>query len=153
MSRNPYEYGLDLLSARAYTVRNLRRKMEGKGFDARDIEAAVGRLVSSGLLDDRKFAFEFARQKIVVGGAATRRVRQALILKGIASQVVDDAIAELISEEEVDHEEAIEKIAVKKLRSMTDLDAVTQRRRLFGFLARKGYEVDDVKRVVGRLLP
>jgi SOS response regulatory protein OraA/RecX len=36
---------------------------------------------------------------------------------------------------------------------MGDVDDLTKRRRLFAFLARKGYEIDDVKRVVNRLLP
>ena len=47
----------------------------------------------------------------------------------------------------------MESLGRKKLRAMGDADEPTKRRRLFGYLARKGYDVDDVKRVVSRLLP
>ena len=153
MTRSAYDYGLDLLSARSYTVRNLRRKMQGKGFEAADIDAAIERLTAAGLVDDRKYAYEFARQKVIVGGASIRRARQAMITKGIASAVADDAIAQLQVDEPVDQSAAMERAALKKLRSMTDADTVAMRRRLFGFLARKGYELDDIKRVVARLIP
>jgi regulatory protein len=152
MARSAYDYSLDLLGARPYTVRNLSRKLAEKGFPPDEREAAVARLTASGLLDDRKFAFEFARQKIVGGGAATRRVRQSLMMKGIPSQVVDEAIAALLADEPVDHDAAIEKLAARKLRSLTGLDEAVQRRRLFGYLSRRGYEIDDVKRVIRRIL-
>ena len=152
MARSAYDYALDLLSARAYTTRNLRRKMVQKEFPAADIEAALDRLLANGLLDDRKFAAEYARQKIVVGGASVRRVKQELARKGIEARAVDDSIAETLANENVDQEFAIERIAMKKLKSLGDLEEVVKRRRLFGFLARKGYDLDDIKKVLGRIL-
>ena len=68
MANTPYDYALSLLAARAYTVRGMRRKLVQKGFDPKDVEATVERLLSSGLLDDARFAAEFARQRLVVGG-------------------------------------------------------------------------------------
>ena len=152
MARSAYDYALDLLSARAYTVRNLRRKLVQKEFASAEVDAAVERLLASGLLDDRKFAAEYARQKIVVGGASVRRVKQELARKGIASPAVDESIAETLENENVDQQASIERIAVKKLLTLDDLEDLVKRRRLFGFLARKGYELDDIKRVVDRLL-
>lgn len=151
MARGAYEYALDLLAARAYTVRNLRRKLVQREFAAEEVERAVARLVESGLLDDRKYAAEYARQKIVVGGSSVRRVRQELARKGIDAESVGGAVDALLEEEPVDQEAAIERLAVKKLRSMGDLDATAKRRRVFGFLARKGYEIDDINRVLARI--
>jgi regulatory protein len=37
---------------------------------------------------------------------------------------------------------------VKKLKTLARLDAATQRRRLFAFLARRGYDGEDIARVV-----
>jgi regulatory protein len=151
MTRGPYEYALDLLAARAYTVRNLRRKLVQKEFAADEVDRAIARLVESGLLDDRKYAAEYARQKIVVGGSSVRRVRQELAKKGIDAESVGESIDALLEEEPVDQEAAIERMAVKKLRSMGDLDGVVKRRRVFGYLARKGYEIDDINRVLARI--
>jgi regulatory protein len=151
MTRGPYEYALDLLAARAYTVRNLRRKLVQKEFAADEVDRAIARLVESGLLDDRKYAAGYARQKIVVGGSSVRRVRQELAKKGIDAESVGESIDALLEEEPVDQEAAIERMAVKKLRSMGDLDGVVKRRRVFGYLARKGYEIDDINRVLARI--
>src|SRR5687768_6246306 len=148
MPRSAYNYALDLLSARAYTTVGLRRKLTQKEFAADEAEAVIARLVGNGLLDDRKFAVEFARQKIAVGGASVRRVRQQLAQKGIPPSDADDAIERMLDDEQVDQEAAIERIALKKLRSMEGLDDSVKRRRLFGFLSRKGYELDDIKHVL-----
>jgi hypothetical protein len=59
----------------------------------------------------------------------------------------------VVEEEGVDPTATMEKIATKKVASMGDLDPLIKRRRLFGFLVRKGYELDDVNRVVRRMFP
>lgn len=153
MANTAFDYALNLLAARAYTVRDIRRKMSQKGFATDEADAAVERLVSSGLLDDARYAAEFARQRLVVGGASVRRVEQLLAAKGISRDLANQATAQVVSEEDVDTLVYMERLAHKKLRSMGDLALPVKRRRLFGFLARKGYELDDIKQVVSRILP
>ena len=153
MSANPYEYALNLLGQRAYTVRNLRRKLLQKGFEAGEAEQAVERLKASHLLDDDKFAAEFARQRLVVAGASVRRVEQDLIRRGITSESAKAATRAVVDEEELDFGDSVDRLALKKLASLGDLEAHVKRRRLFGFLARKGYEMDDINRALARILP
>lgn len=152
MSRNPHDYALNLLAARAYTVRDMRRKLIQKGFETDEADVAVERLKSSGLLDDARYAAEFARQRLVVGGASLRRVEQQLAGKGIPREVAKAATVRVVEEEDVDTLGSMEQIARKKVSSMGDLEPHVKRRRLFGFLARKGYELDDIKQVVARIL-
>ena len=151
MARKAYDYALDLLSARAYTTRNLRRKLTQKEYDPAEVEATVDRLVAAGLLDDAKFAREFARQKLTTGGSSVRRVQRALAVRGISPDLARAATDTVIEEEEVDIEQSIEAAAKKKVASMGDLDRDVKRRRLFAFLARRGFEIADIKRTVDRL--
>ncbi|HZJ01569.1 MAG TPA: regulatory protein RecX, partial [Gemmatimonadaceae bacterium] len=65
MAKNPYEYALNLLTARAYTTRDLTRKLTQKGFEKPAIDETIDRLAGNGLLNDEKFAEEFARQRLV----------------------------------------------------------------------------------------
>ena len=153
MAANPYEYALNLLGQRAYTVRNLQRKLLQKGFEAGEAEQAVERLKASHLLDDDKFAAEFARQRLVVAGASVRRVEQDLIRRGITSESAKAATRAVVDEEELDFGDSVDRLALKKLASLGDLEADVKRRRLFGFLARKGYELDDINRTLARILP
>lgn len=147
-TNNAYEYALNLLAARAYTVRNLRRKLIQKEFEPSDVDATMSRLVESGLVDDARFASEFARQKLVIGQSSARRVEQELLKRGIAAEVARSAVAGTIEDEGVDTQASAENVARKKLRSLEGLDTDVQRRRLFGFLARRGFGLDDIKRAI-----
>ena len=51
----------------------------------------------------------------------------------------------------VDQRAIVEEAARKKLRSLAGLDPAVQRRRLYGFLARRGYEVDDIRGVLSAI--
>jgi regulatory protein len=146
-----YEYALNLLAAREYTARGIRRKLVQKEYPAQEADSVVERLVASGIVDDSRYAAEYARQKLVNSGASVRRVRQALAQKGIDQAVAAVAIERVLADEPVDQDAAIERLALRKLRSLGDLEGVVKRRRVFGFLVRKGYELDDIKRVLRRI--
>ena len=152
MATNPYEYALNLLAARAYTVRNLRRKLAQKGFDPIEAEKVVERLQASGYLDDDKFAVEFARQRLVAQGASQRRVEHDLMRRGISSESAKAATREIMAQENVDLSTSMHRLARKKLASLGDLEPHVKRRRVFGFLARKGYELDDINRTLDSIL-
>ena len=47
----------------------------------------------------------------------------------------------------------IDRVAKKKLVQLGDLEPLVLRRRLFAFLARRGYDLDEIKAVVTRLAP
>ena len=146
-----YNYALNLLSARPYSTQALHRKLIQKQYSAADADDAIRRLVDNGLLDDEKFAEQYARSKILSTGASKRRLTQDLYRKGIKGDVASTAIANVIEDEEIDTAAVIERVARKKLAQLGDLEPLVVRRRLFAFLARRGYDVDEIKRVVGLL--
>ncbi|MEO8192507.1 MAG: regulatory protein RecX [Gemmatimonadales bacterium] len=151
MARSAHDYALTLLSARAYTRRDLRRKLAQKEFDPADIDAVMERLEASGLLNDERYAAEYARQKLVSGGMSVRRVELDLARKGIARDVARAAAASVVEEEHLDAKASVERAARKKLLSLGDLDHQVKRRRLFAYLARRGFELDDIKQAVDRV--
>jgi len=131
----------------------LLRKLTQKGIPSEDAQAVLDRLESSGLVNDEKFAEQYARGKVLMSGASKRRITQDLRRKGIGERLAADAIAKVFADEEVDPAELAEKTARKKLKQMGDLQPQVLRRRLFGFLARRGYELDDIKKAVAKVLP
>jgi len=147
-----YNYALNLLSARPYAIKALHRKLIQKQYSAADADDAIRRLVDAGLLNDEKYAEQYARSKIVSSGASKRRLQQDLYRKGIKTDVSAAAIAQVIEDEEIDTAAVIEQVARKKLAQLGDLEPLVLRRRLFGFLARRGYDVDEIKRVVSSLI-
>ena len=146
-----YNYALNLLAARPYSTRGLQRKLIQKEYSAADADDAIRRLVANGLLDDAKYAEQYARSKILASGASKRRLTQELYRKGIKGDVAVSAIDNVIADEEIDTTAVVERVARKKLAQLGDLEPLVLRRRLFGFLARRGYDVDEIKRVVSAL--
>jgi regulatory protein len=147
-----YNYALNLLAARPYSSSALRRKLSQKEYEAADADDAIRRLLDNGLLNDAKFAEQFARSKMLSTGASKRRVTQDLYRKGIKGDAATQAIANVVEQDEIDPAAVIERVAKKKLAQLGDLEPIVLRRRLFAFLARRGYDLDEIKRVVSLLV-
>jgi regulatory protein len=146
-----YNYALNLLAARPYASRALHRKLIQKKYSAADADDVIRRLVDNGLLNDERFAEQYARSKMLSTGASKRRLTQDLYRKGIKGDVATNAIANVIDQDEIDPAAVVERVARKKLAQLGNLEPAVLRRRLFAFLARRGYDVDEIKRVVSLL--
>src|SRR4051794_38392560 len=129
-----YNYALNLLAARPYSTQSLRRKLAQKENSADEATSAIERLTANGLLNDARYADQYARSKIWSAGASKRRVQQELYRKGIKGETATPAIANVIEEEEIDPAVVIERVARKKLAQLGDLEPLVIRRRLFAFL-------------------
>ena len=146
-----YNYALNLLGARPYATSALRRKLIQKQYSAADADDVIRRLVDNGLLNDAKYAEQYARSKILTTGASKRRLQQELYRKGIKGELATTAIANVIEQEDIDPAAVVERVARKKLAQLGDLEPLVLRRRLFAFLARRGYDLEEIKAVVSRL--
>jgi regulatory protein len=143
-----YDRALNMLAFRARSSSELARSLQRKGEEKPHVDWAIARLKEQGLLDDAAFARSFARTKVVDGKQSRRRVQQDLARKGVSRSLSDEAIDTVFEEEAVDQRAIVEEAARKKLRSLAGLEPAVQRRRLYGFLARRGYELDDIRSVL-----
>lgn len=142
-----YARSLDILARAPRSVRDLRRRLLLKGEAEADVDAAIARLKIAGLLDDAAYACAFVRSK-ASQAFSRRRLQLELTKRGVARDVAEGAIVEVLCDDEVDEAANIERVARKKLRTLRGLDDETQCRRLFAYLARRGYDVDDVRAVL-----
>lgn len=143
-----YDRALAMLAFRARSRAELRRGLLRKGEPADQVDVALERLERAGLIDDAAFARQFARSRSSAAGASRRRIQQELARRGVARQVGDEAIADVYEEEEVDEGEIALRAARKKLRSLAGLDPAVRARRLYAYLARRGYDADDIRRAI-----
>jgi regulatory protein len=147
-----YDRALNMLAFQPRSARDLRRRLVLKGEEPALADAAVARLLERGLLDDADYARQLTRSKVLGGGVSKRRVQQELFKKGVARETADAAIAEVYEDEQVDEQSLVDDAARKKARSLSKLDPETRRRRLYGFLARKGYDGDKIRGAMRRAL-
>jgi len=146
-----YDRAVTMLAARARSATELRRQLVRKGEPAPLVDAAIEKLRAAGHLDDAAFARAFTRSKALGAGASKRRLQQELAKRGVARDVSDEAVAEVFEEEAIDEGESVERLARKRLRSLARLDAATRHRRLWSFLARRGYDADVIRRAIEKV--
>jgi len=143
---------LNALSTRARGSRELEQWLCKKGLPAEAISDAVARLAERGLIDDGAFARGFARARAVNRGQSRRRIEAELSRRGIARDVAAAAVREVFAAEAIDELVQAEAAAATKLRSLASLDLQVRRRRLFGFLARRGYSSEIISKLVRKLV-
>ncbi|MEO6211602.1 MAG: regulatory protein RecX [Gemmatimonadaceae bacterium] len=146
-----FDRAIAMLAARPRAARDLERMLVRKGEPAEHVVAAVERLITLGALDDAQFARQFIRAKIAGAGLSRRRLQSELWRRGVARDVIDAALAEVLEEDEVDEDAQIAQVAAKKMRTLRTADPATARRRLYAFLARRGYAGSAICRVMDAL--
>lgn len=140
-----YDRALNMLAFRARSSKELARSLVQKGEERAHVDVAIEKLTEQGLLDDAQFAEAFTRAKVLGGRQSKRRVQQGLAKKGVAREVSDAAIATVLEEEGVDQRAIVLEAARKKLRTLSKLEPMVRRRRLYAFLARRGFDIDDIR--------
>ncbi|MDQ2929896.1 MAG: RecX family transcriptional regulator [Gemmatimonadota bacterium] len=146
-----FDRAIAMLAARPRAARDLERMLVRKGEPAEHVAAAVERLITLGALDDAQFARQFIRAKIAGAGLSRRRLQSELWRRGVARDIIDAALAEVLEEDEVDEDAQIAQVAAKKMRTLRTADPATARRRLYAFLARRGYDGSAIRRVMDAL--
>lgn len=143
---------LDVLAVRARSERDLRRKLARHRPAREDLAWVLERLRKQGYLDDFAYARQVARQRMLGGSVSRRRLRDELYRRGVAVEVAARAIAEVAEELDSNEEGAALAAAKKKLSSLASLEPQVRRRRLYSYLARRGYDTQVISSVMRRIL-
>ena len=134
------------LNSRPRSSAEIEAKLRDKGFDEAVIHTTLSGLVRLGYLDDEKFARLWAESRVRLRAFGRRRIDRELREKGIDPSIVREALDGVFT---VDREiDIAEKAAAGKLKGMQRLDRETRRRRLAGFLERKGFPYDVIRDVL-----
>lgn len=139
---------LRLLTSRARTRAELEAALAQRAVPEDVARHVLDRFTELRLVDDRSFADQW-----VESGQRRMRsrtvLRQELKAKGVAADLVTDAVA-LVSDE--DEYATARAFAARKASGMRGLDAAVRQRRLLGALARRGFGSGVSYRVVRDVL-
>ena len=127
---------LDQLTGQARSRAELATKLARKHVPDEVAGPLLDRFEEVGLVDDASFAREWTQSRHAGRGLARRALGVELRRKGVAQEVIDEALEEVSPESE---REAARRLVQRKLRSISTLDEQVQVRRLVGMLGRKGY--------------
>ena len=145
------EAALSLLSHRARTRAELRRKLVGRGFRPARVDPCLDRLSERGLLDDRAVASAFVRDRIRHRPRGKARLAQELRAKGVSDPIARAAVDAVLDEEALSEEALAGRVLEGWLKRQgpATLQALTAReptperekarRRLHAYLVRRGF--------------
>ncbi len=135
---------LDLLSRKAWTRRDLRERLRRRGAPEEVAEAVVADLEALGYVDDRAFALGWAEARGRAFGS--RRLREELVRKGVTRPLVAEAVRSAFAE--TDEETRAREAAERRLRALGRTAPAEAGQRLWGYLLRRGFPAEVVRRVV-----
>ena len=136
--RSAYEKGLQYLSMRAYSQKELYNKLKVKyGEDAS--ARAVEKMLYYGYLNDEAFALSYAKHLFEVKKFDLRRISYELKMKGVSTENVDNALKSLDNEP---IQRIIDMIGSKYLKN---LENEKDRKRIVNRFVRMGYSYHDIK--------
>ncbi len=145
MLQTAYQRALHFLSYRPRSVQEVRRNLADKGFSEDAVEATVGRLEQAGLLNDTEFARFWVEQRHDFRPRGAAMLRHELRQKGVPPEVVSHALRNL------DEDELAYETASRFAGRLSSLPRDEFRRKLTGYLARRGFPYDAIETALQRL--
>jgi len=144
-----YRQAINRLNRRSHTAREMTRKLKKLEHDEATIEYVIAKLTDLGLINDRQLGEAGLREMQRQKPAGPKLMRAKLFQKGVDRAMIDELV-ENATDAESQREGAMS-FAEKKLRSLQRFDVATKRRRLYGALARRGFNADVINDVMEQL--
>lgn len=141
-SRCAFNSALNSLDYRDHSEREIRTKLLRK-YDADCVEEAVRKLVELDLVNDERYAENYARELYEHKKFGKMRIKSELRAKGIAADIANEAVDALFEEEEPDNIQRIVDIIGKRYYNRMNDDV--GRKKVFAALQRMGYSFSDIR--------
>ena len=131
-----------------YTKSEIEQRLEREGFSAGAIETSIAELIRSGHIRDRKYAENWIVRRQKSNPRGKTMLKQELISKGIDRETAEQVVATVETEAEA---KIALQIAQKRVKQYRRLPPHVAKRRLHGFLARRGFGSDIVRQVLEQI--
>lgn len=146
------EAALRLLAVRPRSAAELARRLRMKGYEPEIGEEVINRLRGLGMIDDAAFAGMLARDRVRLKPQGARRLANELRAKGVDDETARAAIRETMAGEQTD-ERQMARRAAEKWRPRAGEEPARARRRLHGYLARRGFDGEIIRDIIDERLP
>ena len=133
------------LSYRPRSEQEVRRRLERQGYDDTFIQPTIARLKELGLVDDAEFARLWVDNRDELRPRSRRLIQMELRQKGLSRDIIERATGS------VNETEAAYRAAEKKAKSLLADDYDTFRKRLAGYLARRGFGYETLASTIERI--
>jgi regulatory protein len=139
-----YDVALRALMRRAHSVQEMKRKLERRSENKLLVQLVMARLKESGLIDDARYAKQFARQRTETRKQGKYRVARDLRARGIPDRQIAEALEEAAKTS--DEGAMVRQRIERKLRSYRGEIDEKKMASIYGSLLRAGFSADVVRR-------
>jgi regulatory protein len=149
-----YDAAIKILMRRAHSVSEIKKALIRRTADEDLIHKVIARLKQNGLIDDARYAKQFARQRTQIRKQGKFRVARELRARGVPDRHIDPALAEAAAE--VDEASLVRQRIERKLKSLGS--SIARKRpddkkiaSLYRSLLRAGFSSDTIRSELRRL--
>lgn len=137
-------YLLKLFKHRPRSRHEAFTRLQQKGFSRDIIESVLEQAARAGVLDDAKFAQLWVEDRLARRPRSRRALERELRAKGVAPEHIQRALAHA----GLDEETLVKQLVAERLPRLRSLDEQTRLRRLVGFLRRRGFSEQTIRRAL-----
>lgn len=121
------------LAVRPRSESEMRQRLQRRGFDTETQDRVLKSLAAKGLVDDAAFAAFWTENRETFSPRSRRLARIELLKKGVAADDIEKAVSS------IDDESSAYRAALSRVRGMRWEDRQQFRRKLGGYLERRGF--------------
>jgi regulatory protein len=141
-----YQGAIKLIDYRMRSAKEIEGHLKRKGIQEETIAGVMERLNRSGLVDDGAFSRTWVENRVDFRPRSRRVLKMELHQKGIPDEEIQAALEGIESEEELAY-----RAAERYARKGNYPDRETFRKKLGGYLARKGFSYSTASQVIERV--
>lgn len=144
-----YDAAIKLLSRRAHSVSEMKKALIRRTADEDLIKKVLSRLKENGLIDDARYARQFARHRTDVRHQGRYRVARELRARGVPDRHIEAAVSETAAT--TDESAAVRQRIERKLKFLRGEIDEKRIASLYRSLLRAGFPSDTIRRELRRL--
>ncbi|OGR53677.1 MAG: hypothetical protein A3I11_03470 [Elusimicrobia bacterium RIFCSPLOWO2_02_FULL_39_32] len=146
------EYAYLLLAARSHSEIELQERLKRKKFSSEALHSVTKELKEKKIINDLQFGKEFAESKMKNQLLGQEKIITELMEKGIEEKEAHKIIQEVLRDDKnlFGEEERAYQALLKRANQIKRSDSRTLYRRLYEYLARKGFSFETIEKVLSR---
>jgi regulatory protein len=144
-----YDAAIKILMRRAHSVSEMKKALIRRTADEDLIQKVIARLKQNGLIDDARYAKQFARQRTEIRHQGKYRVARELRARGVPDHHIETAVEELAAS--TDEAAMVRQRIQRKLKFLRGEIDDKKIASLYRTLLRAGFSSDTIRRELKRV--
>lgn len=134
--------------SKPYTKSEMERRLAREGFSEEAVETAIEELIDSGHIRDWKYAENWVVRRQKSNPRGKTLLKRELLDKGVDRETAEQVVTQVKTEDEVT---LAFQIVQRRMKQYQRLPVQVAKRRLHGFLARRGFGSEVVRQVLEQI--